>query len=132
MDTLPRWLQYGDQVSLPSRADLYAPGDAPGDRPIFYVVAGMVRLEFSLSGSRVPLYLVPDSVFGLVEVLAECSRLCRVITTERTILYRWDLEGFFTAAGVSWELALNATTCLTRELRILNAEFEDRVGTGER
>jgi hypothetical protein len=67
-----------------------------------------------------------------VEVLAECNRLCRVLTTERTILYRWDLEGFFTAAGVSWELALNATTCLTRELRILNAEFEDRVGTGSR
>ena len=132
MDTLPRWLQYGDQFSLPSRADVYALGDPPGDRPIFYVVAGLVRLEFRLSGSRVPLYLVPDSVFGLVEVLAECKRLCRVLTSERTILYRWDPEGFFTAAGVSWELALNATTCLTRELRILNAEFEDRVGAGER
>jgi CRP-like cAMP-binding protein len=132
MDTLPRWLQYGDQVSLVSRADLYRPGDEPGDRPIFYVVAGMVRLEYTLSGSRFPLYLVPDSVFGLVEALAECRRLSRVLTTERTILYRWDLEGFFTAAGVSWELALNATTCLTRELRILNAEFEDRLGAGGR
>jgi CRP-like cAMP-binding protein len=132
METLPRWLQYGDQVSLPSRAGLYGPGDAVGDRPIFYVVAGMVRLEFTLSGSRVPLYLMPDAVFGLVEVLAESTRLCRALTTERTILYRWDSEGFFTAAGVSWELALNATTCLTRELRILNAEFEDRVGAGER
>ena len=30
------------------------------------------------------------------------------------------------------ELALGASTCLTRELRILNAEFEDRVGTGAR
>jgi len=132
MDTLPRWLQYGDQVSLPSRAVLYGPGDAPGEQSIFYVVAGMVRLEFTLSGSRVPLYLMPDAVFGLVEVLAESKRLCRALTTERTILYRWDSEGFFTAAGVSWELALNATTCLTRELRILNAEFADRVGAGVR
>ena len=132
MDTLPRWLQYGDQASLPSRAMLYGPGDAVGERPIFYVVAGMVRLEFTLSGSRVPLYLMPDAVFGLVEVLAESARLCRAQTTERTILYRWDSEGFFTAAGVSWELALNATSCLTRELRILNAEFEDRVAAGER
>lgn len=130
MDTLPRWLQYGDQVSLPARAPLYATGDAVGDRPIFYVVAGMVRLEYLFAGARVPLYLMPDSVFGLVEVLAECPRHCRALATERTILYRWDAEGFFTAAGVSWELALNATTCLTRELRILNAEFADRAGDG--
>jgi CRP-like cAMP-binding protein len=132
METLPRWLQYGDQISLPSRAEVYAADAPPGERPVFYVVAGMVRLEFLLSGSRVPLYLMPDAVFGLVEVLAESPRLCRALTTERTILYRWDLEGFFTAAGVSPELALSATTCLTRKLRILNAEFEDRVGTGGR
>ena len=50
---------------------------------------------------------------------------------ERTIIYQWDLEGFFTAAGVSWELALVATTGLTRELRILNAEFGERLGIQE-
>ena len=51
---------------------------------------------------------------------------------ERTICYTWDLEGFFTAAGVKWELALAATTGLTRELRILNAEFGERFRALER
>jgi hypothetical protein len=32
---------------------------------------------------------------------------------------------------VSWELALVATTGLTRELRILNAEFGERIGLAE-
>jgi CRP-like cAMP-binding protein len=132
MDTLPRWLQYGEQISLPSRAEVYAPGAPPGGQPVFYVVAGMVRLEFTLSGSRVPLYLMPEAVFGLVEVLAGCGRLCRALTTERTILYRWDLEGFFDAAGVVPELARYAMTSMTRELRILNAEFADRVVAEER
>jgi hypothetical protein len=51
---------------------------------------------------------------------------------ERTICYTWDLESFFTAAGVSWELALASTTGMTRELRILNAEFGERLRTLQR
>ncbi len=130
METLPRWLEYGEQVSLPSRATVFSRGDPIGDKPIFYLIAGLVKLEFDLGGRLMPLYLVPDGLFGLVEPLAQCPRLSLAMTTERTLLYRWDLEGFFTASGVHWELALNATTGLTRELRILNAEFEARVGGG--
>lgn len=132
METLPRWLQYGAQVSYPSQAHVFAAGDPIGDKPVFYVIAGLVKLDFSLGGVSVPLYLVPDSVFGLVEPLAECARLCLATTSERTLLYRWDLDGFFAASGVSWELALNATVGLTRQLRILNAEFEARARLGER
>ena len=58
--------------------------------------------------------------------MSRCGDITQAM--ERTILYRWDLEGFFTAAGVSWELALLATTGLTRELRILNAEFGEKLG----
>jgi CRP-like cAMP-binding protein len=132
MDTLPRWLEYGEQVSYPSRATIFARGDSMGDRPVFYLIAGLVKLEFTLAGEATPLYLVPDTVFGLVEPLAECARLSEAVSTERTLLYRWDLDGFFTAAGVYPELALSATTALTRELRILNAEFEARAGRGAR
>jgi CRP-like cAMP-binding protein len=131
MDALPRHLQYGEQAIIPSHSLIFSPGDPVGDRPVYYVVAGLVRIEYKLADSRLPLYLTPDSVFGLVETLAECSRLCTARAVEKTIVYTWDLESFFTAAGVSWELALSATTGMTRELRILNAEFGERVGASE-
>jgi hypothetical protein len=128
MSTVPGYLQYGEEFSCPSRSLICKPGDAVGDKPVFYVVAGLVKLEYPLADSPFPLWITPDSIFGLVEPLAECKRLYTAHAMERTIFYRWDLEGFFTAAGVSWELALAATTGLTRELRILNAEFGVRVG----
>ncbi|MGA2977760.1 MAG: hypothetical protein ABSF77_20865 [Spirochaetia bacterium] len=128
MDTLPRYLQYGEETSVRSRSVLYRVGDPIGEKPIFYITAGLMKIEYPLRDSMFTLWMPPDSVIGLVEPLAECKRLCVVHAMERTILYRWDLEGFFTAAGVSWELALAATTELTRELRILNAEFGERLG----
>ena len=90
-----------------------------------------MKTEYRLREGKFALWIAPDTLFGLVEPLAECSRLCAAHAMERTILYRWDMEGFFTAAGVSWELALAATTGLTRELRILNAEFGERIRLAE-
>ena len=127
MDTLPAFLQYGEQAIFPSRACIFRRGDPPGDKPVFFIVAGLVKLEFHLSDSIFPLWIAPDSLFGLVEPLAECRRLCFAHSMERTILYRWDMEGFHTATGVSWELAFMATTGLTRQLRIMNAEFGERI-----
>ena len=131
MEELPQFLQYGEEVSFPSHEPIYGLGDPVGDKPIYYVIAGLAKLEYPLSSSSFPLWITPDSIFGLVEPLAECARLGTVQSRERVILYRWDLEGFFNAAGVSWELALAAITGLTRELRIMNAEFGERLGRRE-
>jgi CRP-like cAMP-binding protein len=131
MDALPRYLQYGEQAILPSRSVIFGPYDSVGDKPVFYIIAGLVRIEYRVGDSRLPLYMTPDTIFGLVEALAESNRLCTARAMEKTIVYRWDLESFFTAAGVSWELALSATTGMTRELRILNAEFGERIGALE-
>jgi CRP-like cAMP-binding protein len=131
MDILPKYLQYGEESSLPTRSVIYKAGDPIGEKPVFYVIAGLVKVEYALSGSAFTLWVPPDGIFGLVEPLAECTRLCIVQAMERTIIYRWDMDGFFMAAGVSWELALVATTGLTRELRILNAEFGERLGLQE-
>ncbi len=128
MEKLPSFLQYGEEVTFPSHAPIYGVGDAVGDTPIYYVIAGLAKLEYPLAASSFPLWILPDSIFGLVEPLAECARLGSVQSRERTILYRWTLDGFFTAAGVSWELALAAITGLTRELRIMNGEFGERLG----
>ena len=132
MDALPRFLQYGEEISFPSRTPVFRTGEPVGAKPVFYVIAGLLKVEYPVRGSTFPLWLPPDSIFGLVEPLAECARLAVVQAMERTICYAWDLEGFFTAAGVSWELALAATTGMTRELRILNAEFGERLGLLEK
>jgi hypothetical protein len=131
MDILPRYLQYGEEATYAEHSAIYAKGDPVGEKPVFYVIAGLIKVEYPLSASTFTLWTPPDGIFGLVEPLAECQRLCVVTAMERTIVYRWDMEGFFTAAGVSWELALAATTGLTRELRILNAEFGERLGLQE-
>jgi CRP-like cAMP-binding protein len=127
MELLPRFLQYGEEISFSSRASIYSPGTPIGSRPVFYVIAGLVKIEYPVRNSTFALWLHPDSIFGLVETLAASPRLAVARAMERTICYTWDLEGFFTAAGVSWELALASTTGMTRELRILNAEFGERL-----
>jgi CRP-like cAMP-binding protein len=131
MDILPQSLQYGEEFAVPARGCIFTPGDPPEAKPVYYLVAGLVKAEYRLREGRFTLWIAPDTLFGLVEPLAECPRLCSAYAMERTILYRWDLEGFFTASGVSWELALAATTGLTRELRILNAEFGERIQLAE-
>ena len=128
MDNLPRYLQYGEETSFASRSPIFKTGDQVDPKPVFYVIAGLIKVSYALRDSTFTLWVPPDSIFGLVEPLAECKRLSVTMAMERSILYQWDLEGFFTAAGVSWELALLATTGLTRELRILNAEFGERLG----
>ncbi len=131
MDFLPRYLQYGEETSLDSRSVVYSRGDAVGDKPVYYLVAGLIKLEYPTRSAGFPLWVHPDSIFGLVEPLADSTRLCVAQAMERSIVYRWDLESFFMASGVTWELAMIATTGLTRELRILNAEFGQRAGGAE-
>jgi CRP-like cAMP-binding protein len=121
-------LQYGEQLRAEAGSLLYKPGDAVSGASIFYVVAGLVRLDLSLSGEdRLSVYLQPDSVFGLVESLLGCPRLTGAYCLESSILYRWDREGFDLASSVSWELAFNTITGLTQYLRVLNAEFSIRL-----
>ena len=131
MEARPTFLQYGEEITFPAHSQIFGLGDAVGDKSIYYVIAGLAKLEYPLSASTFPLWITPDNIFGLVEPLAQCARLCIVQAMERTILYGWDLEGFYTAAGVSWELAFASITGLTRELRILNAEFGERLGRKE-
>jgi CRP-like cAMP-binding protein len=126
----PVFLQYGEEIMLPPRSRIFAPGDPLGEKPVFYIVAGLIKLEFPLGGPRFPLYLTPDSIFGLVETSSGGNRLCWAQAMEKTIMYTWDPESFFLAAGVSCELAQTAITGMTRILRILNAEFGERLGDG--
>ena len=131
MDVLPRFLQYGEETSFDARSLIFKDNEAVSQKPVFYVIAGLIKATYTFRDSTFTLWVPPDGIFGLVEPLAECKRLCAAQAMERSILYCWDLDGFFTAAGVAWELALQATTGLTRELRILNAEFGERLSLQE-
>ena len=124
-------LQYGEKVKIEPGTVLYSIGDSLTDHPIYYVIAGLIRIGIPLSdGSTLPVYQHPDSVFGVVEALLDCSRLTTAYCMENSIVYRWDKEGFDVASSVSWELALETITGLTRMLRIMNAEFGDRIQSG--
>jgi CRP-like cAMP-binding protein len=131
MEDHPHFLHYGEEVTFPAHEHIFSAGDPVGDKPIYYVIAGLAKLEYPLAAASFPLWIMPDSLFGLVEPLAECQRLGSVQSSERTILYRWNLEGFQMASSISWELGFAAITGLTRELRIMNAEFGERLGRRE-
>ena len=123
-------LQYGEKVRIEPGARIYSVADPISNHPIFYIIAGLIRMEIALAnGATIPIYLHPDSVFGAVETLLDCPRLTTAYCMENSILYRWDREGFDVASSVSWELALETITGMTRTLRILNAEFGDRLET---
>jgi len=123
------FLQYGERIQMEAGRRLFGSDEPAEGKCIYFLIAGLVKTEFSLgSGSRFTLYLLPDSVFGLMEPLLSCRRQLGAYCMEKSLLYRWDLEGFDLASSVSWELALTAITGLTRMLRILNAEFGERIG----
>jgi CRP-like cAMP-binding protein len=124
-------LQYGEKVRIEPGTNIYSIGDPLTDHPIYYVIAGLIRMGIPLAdGSSIPVYQHPDSVFGVVESLLNCPRLTTAYCMENSILYRWDKEGFDSASSVSWELAQETITGLTRTLRIINAEFGDRIRSG--
>jgi len=125
-------LLYGEKVLVKPGTVLYSAGETLAKHPIYYVIAGLVRLEVPAGGgAKLPIYQLPDSVFGTVEALLDCPRLTTACCMENSILYRWDRENFDTASSVSWELALETITGLTQLLRIMNAEVGDRLGRSE-
>ncbi len=123
------YLQYGEKIVVDPGTCIYRQGEKPEKNPIYYIVAGLIKIEFSMiDSSPFPIYLQPDSTFGIVEPLAECNRLTSAFAMEKTMLYRWDVENFYLASSISWELTYISITGLTRLLRILNAEFGEKIG----
>ena len=124
-------LQYGEKVRIEPGTSIYSIGQSLSTHPIYYVIAGLIRIGIpTADGTTIPVYQHPDSVFGVVESLLDCDRLTTAYCMENSILYRWDRDGFDVASSVSWELALETIKGLTRTLRIMNAEFGDRIQSG--
>ncbi len=121
--------QYGRKTVFEPGMCIYRQGEPLGETPVYFIEAGLVKLEIALKdGSRFPFYLHPGSVFGLVESMTGCPRLSHALVMEKSIAYNWTAEDFELDLGISMKLALSAATGLTRLLRILNAEFGERIG----
>jgi CRP-like cAMP-binding protein len=126
MDDMPAYLQYGEIVAAEAGEAIFSVGNELGPRPIYYVVAGLVRLDVpSARGYPIAIYGQPDTIFGVVEVMAGTSRLMCATAVEKSILYCWDHESYQIAHNVSWELAFRTFTGMSRLLRILNAEYTE-------
>lgn len=126
MGDTPTYLQYGETITAEPGEAIFSLGNELGPRPIYYVVAGLVRLDVATSrGYPISVYEQPDSIFGVVEVMAGTPRLVTATAMEKTILYCWDHESYQTAHNVSWELAFLTFTGMSRFLRILNAEYAE-------
>ena len=129
MEKRESYLQYGKEVTYEPGTVIYRTGTLPEEQSIFYIVAGLVKIEITLNdGFKFPLYLQPDSVFGIVEPVSGSSRLTNAYAMEKSLFYTWDVENFYLASSVSWELTYISITGLTRFLRILNAEFGEKIG----
>jgi len=129
MEKREAYLQYGKEITYEPGTIIYKTGTPPQKYSIFYIIAGLVKIEITLNdGSRFPLYLQPDSLFGIVEPISESSRLTNAYAMEKSLFYTWDVENFYLASSVSWELTYISITGLTRFLRILNAEFGEKIG----
>jgi hypothetical protein len=61
MDTLSQSLQYGEEFSVPARACIFTPGDPPEDKPVYYLVAGLVKADYRLREGRFTLWIAPDT-----------------------------------------------------------------------
>ncbi|RKX79242.1 MAG: hypothetical protein DRP57_13810 [Spirochaetes bacterium] len=129
MENREAYLQYGNEITYEPGATIYKTGTPPKNNSIFYIIAGLVKIEIALNdGLKFPLYLQPDSVFGIVEPLTESPRLTNAYAMEKSLFYTWDVDNFYLASSVSWELTYISITGLTRLLRILNAEFGEKLG----
>ncbi len=129
MESHETYLQYGEKIIVEPGDVIYKQGDLPEEKPVYFIIAGLVKIEFkSKRGTIFPYYFQPDNVLGLVEPLTETERLTSAYAMEKTMLYRWNIEDFYTASSISWELTYIAITGLTRLLRILNAEFGEKLG----
>ena len=122
------FLKYGQRVRAPSEYTLYRSGQATEEKSVYYLIAGLVRLDVPRGEGVVPFpyYVHSGGVVGLPETLLQTQHPAAAVVKERSLLYRWDLVSFFMAIDLSIDLAQRTFVSLSQLLRVLNAESEAR------
>jgi CRP-like cAMP-binding protein len=118
----------GDTILVEPRERIYSRADQPGDTPVFYLMAGLVKIEYNLPGDvKFSTYIQPNTIFGIEEAIMDVPRLSDVYAIERSQIYKWKLPRFFTTAETAHKLAIASIRSLSRLLRILNSEYGEIV-----
>jgi CRP-like cAMP-binding protein len=121
-------LELGKIVTFDSKSYIYRRGDAHEIEPVYYIMAGLVKIEYKLpSGIHFKYYLQPNNLFGIEESISQIGRLGDAISMETSKLYEWTPDYFFQATENSHRLAITSIRSLSRLLRILNSEYGDKL-----
>ncbi|MBN2735876.1 MAG: cyclic nucleotide-binding domain-containing protein [Spirochaetales bacterium] len=119
-------LSGGEFKTLSKGEIIFERSDALQKQPVFFIAAGLVRLQYLLAdGSEFKYYVESGSVFGIEECVQGIFRLCDAVAAEKTQIYLWDLESYYQASEGSPKLAINSIRSLSRLLRIMNSEYGD-------
>ena len=121
-------LELGKIITYDPKNIIYRRGDSDNQKPIYYIMAGLVKIEYILpSGINFKYYLQPNNLFGIEEAIGRIGRLSDAVAMETSKLYKWDPDLFFQATENSHRLAITSIRSLSRLLRILNSEYGDKV-----
>ena len=121
-------LELGKIVTFDPKSIIYRRGDTGDNKPIYYIMAGLIKIEYKLpSGIDFKYYLQPNTLFGIEEAIGRIGRLGDAISMETTKLYKWVPDFFFQATESSHRLAITSIRSLSRLLRILNSEYGDQL-----
>ncbi|MBN2443294.1 MAG: cyclic nucleotide-binding domain-containing protein [Spirochaetales bacterium] len=121
-------LELGSIETLDSKNVIYRRGDSGDNKPIYYIMAGLVKIEYKLPGDiHFKYYLQPNTLFGIEEAIGKIGRLSDATAMETTKLYSWAPDFFFQATESSHRLAITSIRSLSRLLRILNSEYGDQL-----
>jgi CRP/FNR family transcriptional regulator, cyclic AMP receptor protein len=121
-------LELGKIVTFDSKQHIYRRGDAHDNKPVYYIMAGLVKIEYKLpSGIHFKYYLQPNNLFGIEEAISKIGRIGDAIAMETSKCYEWSPDYFFQATENSHRLAITSIRSLSRLLRILNSEYGDQV-----
>ncbi len=114
----------GDTILIEPKERIYSRSDKSGSKPVFYLTAGLVKIEYNLPGDvKFSTYIQPNTVFGIEEAMLDIPRIADVYAIERSQVYNWKTANFFAATETAHKLAIASIRSLSRLLRILNSEY---------
>jgi CRP-like cAMP-binding protein len=121
-------LELGEITTYDSKEKIFSRGEKALSKPIYYIMAGLVKIEYNLpSGIHFKYYLQPNNLFGIEESVCKISRLADASSMEITKLYRWETAQFHQATENSHRLAISCIRNLSRLIRILNSEYGEKL-----
>ncbi len=128
MINLENIFQRGEFKTFQSGQNLFFKGDPVEGDAIYYIKRGNVKLAVPKNdGTELSLRLMEGDLVGVPEVYADTPRITNAKCESEVECYVWDKASFLLAVAMIWELSLFSIKALSSFLRIINAEFVDKM-----